>query len=78
MTNPISESILVTAMIIIGILILFFVVVEAVIRLQQFAKDLTRINREIHRADPVEKHYWLKKRRRLWLSLIPFVPYKCY
>lgn len=77
MTNPNSESLLLTAVVIIGTLVLIFAIVEAVVLLQRFTRDLTRLNREIHRSTDADKCHWLKKRRRLWLSLIPFVPYKC-
>ena len=78
MTNPNSENLLLIAVIIIGIAVLFIAIVEGVVLLQRFTRDLTRINREISRSTDDDKYYWLKKRRRLWLSLIPFVPYKCY
>ena len=77
MTNLNSESILLATAIVIGVLFLFFLIAEIVMTLQRFTKDLARLNREIHRSHPRDKAYWLKKRRRLWLSLIPFVPYKC-
>lgn len=78
MTNPNSETLLLTAALIAGLLILAFVLLESILLFQRFSKDLSRINREIHRSTSGERPYWLRKRRRLWLSLIPFVPYKCY
>lgn len=78
MTYANPDNTLLTAVIIIGAIVLFFTIVAAVMVLQRFSRDLTRLNREIHRSSDDDKCYWLKKRRRLWLSLIPFVPYKCY
>ena len=41
-----------------------------------FSKELKYLNMEIARADEDEIDYYLYKRRRLWLSLIPFVKYR--
>lgn len=40
-----------------------------------FSHELKYINCEIRRTDGSERRYWIRKRRRLWLSLIPFVKY---
>ena len=40
-----------------------------------FSRELKYINNEISRNRGSERQYWIKKRRRLWLSLIPFVKY---
>ena len=40
-----------------------------------FSQELKYINCEIRRNDGSERRYWIRKRRRLWLSLIPFVKY---
>ena len=60
MTNPNSENLLLIAVIIIGIAVLFIAIVEVVVLLQRFTRDLTRINREISRSTDDDKYYWLK------------------
>lgn len=48
--------------------------------LVQFINDFTRelkyVNNEIGRTYGREKRYWLARRKRLWLSLIPFIKYE--
>ena len=46
-----------------------------VIRLPEFKRELWYINMEIERSDEAEKLMWKKKKRKLLLSLIPFVKY---
>lgn len=78
MPNQDSDLFMIIIAIIIGAIIALLLLIEAVVFLQRFSKDLNRINREIQRAAPEERNYWLRKKRRLWLSLIPFVRYKNY
>ena len=40
-----------------------------------FTRELRYVNNEIKRTRGAERKYWLQQRRRLWLSLIPFVKY---
>lgn len=40
-----------------------------------FSKELRLLNIEIDRSEGAEREYYLRRRRRLWLSLIPFVRY---
>lgn len=39
---------------------------------QAFKSDLKYINMEIHRTDGREQAHWIRRKRELWLSLIPF------
>lgn len=43
--------------------------------INDFSQELKYINCEIRRTNGSERRYWKRKRRRLWLSLIPFVKY---
>ena len=58
------------ACLLVGVLIVFLV-----IRLPEFKRELWYINMEIERSDEEEKLIWKKKKRKLLLSLIPFVKY---
>lgn len=57
-----------------GILLVAFAVWLAVF-ISRFSRELRYINNEIARTDGAERRRWLRRRRRLWLSLIPFVKY---
>ena len=41
----------------------------------EFSSELKHINCEIRRTEGHERKHWIRKRRRLWLSLLPFVKY---
>lgn len=61
-----------------GIIVAFFLMILVaglVSFFRNFSRELKYINLEIQRTDGTERRYWIRKRRRLWLSLIPFVKY---
>lgn len=43
--------------------------------LNDFSHELKYLNSEIGRTSGEERRYWIRRRRQLWLSLIPFVKY---
>lgn len=57
------------------ILFLFFILIGITCFFKEFSRELKCINCEIYRSTGEERRYWIKQRRRLWLSLIPFVKY---
>lgn len=60
---------------IIAAFFLFLLVIGLVFFFNDFLQELKYINCEIRRTDGSERRYWISKRRKLWLSLIPFVKY---
>lgn len=44
--------------------------------LNDFSSELRYLNNEIGRTDGSERRYWKRQKRRLWLSIIPFVHYR--
>lgn len=40
-----------------------------------FSRELRYLNLEISRTQEREQRYWIKRKRKLWLSLIPFFKY---
>lgn len=62
-----------------GAIFIILILVGLFIRLctfiEDFASELRYLNREIDRTDGSERRHWIRKRRKLWLSLIPFVKY---
>ncbi len=43
--------------------------------LNDFQKEMKYLNNEIRRTDGEERRYWISRKHRLWLSVIPFVRY---
>ena len=43
--------------------------------INDFSRELRYLNNEIGRTTGAERKHWIRQRRRLWLSLIPFVKY---
>lgn len=60
---------------IIAIFALIGLLYELCIFINDFSRELKYLNCEIGRTDGAEHRYWVRKRRKLWLSLIPFVKY---
>lgn len=70
-----------TDLLLYGILVFFGIlfligIFSAVIRFfNGFTAELRYLNDEIRRTDGSEQRYWIKRRKKLWLSLLPFVRY---
>jgi hypothetical protein len=63
---------------VIGFVACFFLVViiiSLVSFFDTFVQELKYMNIEIRRTSGAERKRWIRQRRRLWLSLIPFVKY---
>ena len=64
---------------IIGIVVLLILVVlifKFCIFINKFKAKLRYFNCEIYRNAGEEQKFWIRQRRRLWLSLIPFVKFR--
>ena len=57
-----------------GILIAFLLGI-VIAKLAEFFRELRYINKEISCTGGAERKHWLRQRRRLWLSLLPFFKY---
>ena len=55
--------------------IVLLLLIGLVLRYGSFTRELRRLNNEIGRTYGEERKRWLRRRRRLWLSLLPFVRY---
>jgi len=58
------------------IVIAFFailILIGLTIKINDFSHELDYLNTEIARTEGAERRHWIRQRRRLWLSLIPFV-----
>ncbi len=54
---------------------LFLLLFGLVSFFNDFSQELKYLNNEIRRTEGAERRHWIRQRRRLWLSLIPFVKY---
>lgn len=61
--------------IIVVIPLLSIFVAGFVLQFRDFLHELRYLNCEIARTDGEESQQWIRQRRRLWLSLIPFIKY---
>lgn len=68
--NEIYTLILIVCIILVPLLLFGFVQY-----LHDFNRELRYIQNEINRNRGAERRYWMRRKRRLWLSLIPFVKY---
>ena len=62
----------------VGIVAVFFLILllfGLVSFINDFSQELRYLNSEIRRTDGAERRHYIRQRRRLWLSLIPFVKY---
>ncbi|MBQ8289002.1 MAG: hypothetical protein IJX76_09610 [Clostridia bacterium] len=58
-----------------GVLILLGLLFAFASWLKEFQKELQYINTEINRTRGEERKHWIRQRRRLFLSIIPFIRY---
>ena len=66
-----------TVSVVLIILLLIMVVLMCSIPwIQWFRRELKYINSEINRNEGREKERWKRRKKRLLLSIIPFVPYE--
>lgn len=60
---------------IIAVFLFILIVIGLAIFINDFSSELRYLNNEIRRTEGAERKYWIRRKRRLWLSLIPFVRY---
>ena len=60
-----------------AIIVLFLILmgIGTISSLSEFLRELKSLNSEIRRSCGTKRKYLLRRRRRLWLSLLPFVKY---
>lgn len=70
-----DDILIVFFILLIAVIILSALMVYLVSSMNEFSRELRYLNREIKRSYGKERKVWLRRRRRLWLSLLPFVKY---
>lgn len=66
--DPTVVTLLVILILFLGLLFL----IGMILQVKRFFWELNYINMEIARTTGEEQRQWQKKKRRLWLSLLPF------
>ena len=69
-----NEQVLGVLLIILMLTVVLLAILSPWIR--WFRRELKFINTEIQRNTGREQQRWLRRRRRLWMSVIPFVKYE--
>ncbi len=59
----------------VGVIVLAALILNLIEWHRAFSSELKHINNEIQRTDGRARAYWKKKKKRLLLSLIPFIKY---
>ncbi len=62
-------------LVIVALIVIVAVTVGLTVFFFDFSKELRYLNNEIRRTDREERRYWIGRKRRLWLSLLPFIKY---
>ncbi|MBQ9973985.1 MAG: hypothetical protein IJP02_03390 [Oscillospiraceae bacterium] len=62
--------------VILGLVALLGFVIWLARFVNDFSRELRILNMEIGRTEGPERRHWIRKRRRLWLSLLPFYKYR--
>ena len=57
------------------LLLLFGLLVWLIRFVDDFSGELRYLNTEIQRTRGTQRRYWIRRRRQLWLSLLPFFRY---
>ena len=74
MMNNIDSIVGVVFLLIIAFLFILLIIGFA-IKVNSFSQKLDYIKMEIQRSRGEERRYWIREKRRLWLSLLPFCRY---
>lgn len=69
--DTLTWLLLTLSILIIGSLLIYSIAQSII----EFTRELRYLNSEINRTVGAERRSWIRQRRRLWLSLIPFVRY---
>lgn len=70
-----ANPIVIFAIAAVVLLILFVILIGLIQFYNEFITELQYLSSEIERTDGEERAYWISRKRRLWLSLLPFVKY---
>lgn len=72
MTDTMEKEIYTVLLIAIVVIIAFVLLAKLAVFIDNFCCELKYIKMEIRRTNGSERQYWLREKKKLWLSLIPF------
>ena len=72
MSNFLSDRSIILIFVAIALVLVFILMISIVIRIEEFQNKLKYIKLEINRTRGAERKYWIRRKRRLWLSLFLF------
>lgn len=72
MDNTMGETLVIILFSIFAAFLVIVLVLSIARRLQYFSKRLRYLKLEIRRTSGRERKYWIRKKRKLWLSWLPF------
>lgn len=75
MNEPYFALTLYNFILIVAIFFLVMIIVSFVANLGKFLQELRRLNGKIRLSQGAKRKHLLRRRRRLWLSLLPFIKY---
>ena len=70
-----NDILIVLFIVILAAIVILALMIGMVSSMNSFSRELRYLNREIKRSYGRERKVWLRRRRRLGLSLLPFVKY---
>lgn len=62
----------VALLVVAGVLAAAGLLAALAVKISRFRRELRYLDREIGRTEGTERSYWQRKKRQLWLSLLPF------
>ena len=70
-----DDTLVIILAVLIGVIFLGLLLIKFAAWISEFQAELKYLNNEIGRTRGKERKRWIKRRRRLWLSIIPFIRY---
>lgn len=70
-----DDTLVIILAVLIGVIFLGLLLIKFAAWVSEFQAELKYLNNEIGRTRGKERKRWIKRRRRLWLSIIPFIRY---
>lgn len=67
-----DDGVAMVAIILIAAILLIILAVRLLLWLQWFHRELRYLDKEIARTEGEEKKVWISRKKRLWLSILPF------
>lgn len=59
----------------VSFIVIGLLLTKLILNIRDFCDELNLINKEIQRTTGREREHWERRRRRLWLSCLPFYRY---